>query len=724
MRKSTFLLVLLALIGFVNLAHARVIVVPRVPQSQFELRAHEVRVEINDFVAHTHVKQRLHNPGTRPLEAVYYFAVPPNSTVTDFAIQINGERVRGEVLRRDEARRTYEEIVRRMVDPGLLEYSDSELFQASIFPVPPGGEQVVEISYATTLSAVNGALQFELPIHKPSLKPTTQVTLIGEVKSSQPIASIWSPNAFIETTRSSANVARFALETNSPAQLDNLEVFWTRTTNDVGVSMLTWDGEGDDHGYFMMTLSPTEQLQQLEVLPKQVTFVLDTSGSMHGGKWTQAVASLKYAIQSLAERDTFNIVAFSSTAQTAFEAPVIASAANRARATAFVDQLLPRGGTNIEEALALALAQRDERGRPHAVVFVTDGEPTEGVTEIPALLQRVAAGFETETRRLFVVGVGYSLNTRLLDGMAQRGRGRASYVRPNESLDDKLKGLVDRLSSPLLTNIQVDFGRAAVSQIYPAQTPDLYRGETITIFGRYARTERATVRVRGLAGADPWQTSQELRFGGASDLKFIGNLWASRRIADLLQAIAENGETPALRSEVEELAIRWSIVTPYTSYLATDPSEQRVPDVGIPRPIPRPGMPQPIRETMSTRGTNLSVRSVEAHAPAMAMDSSAATATSGRAAVEASLNREALATQDRVASTPNAVHQRIGARLFDLNDGVWVQRDLRATAVNRVKYMDDEWMRLSRHSDEVRRILQLGERVRFEHNGRIIEVAP
>lgn len=721
MRRLRFLPFLFVFLLFANLAHARSVLVPTTPQGVFELKAQDVRVEIDDFAALTHVKQRFYNPGSRPLEAVYYFAIPPNSTVTDFAIMINGERVRGEVLRRDEARQTYEAIVRRMVDPGLLEYSDSELFKASIFPVPARGEQTVEISYATTLTQTNGALHYRLPVHEGSLKDSPAFTVSGEIRSAQPISNIWSPNAFMETTRVSASRARFALESSSPEQLRNLEVFVARSTDEVGLSLLTWDGEGDDKGYFMLTLSPTDALQNLEVLPKQVTFVLDTSGSMHGSKWTQAVASLRYAVDALHERDTFNIVAFSSTARTAFRESVPASRQNKDQARAFVDDLLPRGGTNIEEALALALRQRDEAGRPHSVVFLTDGEPTEGVTGIPELLQQVASGFESDTRRLFVVGVGYSLNTRLLDGMATRGRGQVSYVRPNEPLDDRIKSLVDRLANPLLTNIQIDFGRASISDVYPTQIPDLYRGETITIFGRYARSERVTVRVRGFAGRERWQNSTELRFGGESALSFIGNLWASRRVADLLQNIAENGETPERVREVEELAIRWSIVTPYTSYLATDPSEGRVPDMGIPRPIP---MPRPMPGPMPVTRSRGEAADFAGGSPAAAMRAEAAPATSGRAAVEASMERQSLATQDSVSVASAVAQQRIGNRTFEVVEGVWTQRDLRAGTPVRVEYMGAEWMRLSRHSDELRRVLMLGERVRFEHGGRVYEVSP
>lgn len=711
---------------------AQGIMIPREPSlPAMRLTEQEVKVEIRDHAAVTHVTQRFHNPTSRPLEAVYYFPIPEGATTTDFALWMNGERIRGEVLPREQARATYENIVRRMRDPGLLEYVDAQLFQASIFPVPANGTQTVEIQYAATLNEQNGTLRYTLPIHESTQRQNARFTVSGTVETSVPLVRVYAPNPLVDVLSSDAHRARFGLESSGEATPTSIDVFVSRTTDDVGISLLTWEGDGGRHeaGYFMMTLSPTEALKQLRVLPKQITFVLDTSGSMHGAKWTQAVEAMRYAIDALRPEDTFNVIGFSTGVTPAFPTPIRANDAGKKRGCDFVDELMPRGNTNISGALDAALSQPEQAGRPHTILFITDGLPTEGITAIPELLSHAERGLESDQRRLFAFGVGYDVHTTLLDGMASKGRGRSDYVRTSEKIQDKLGPLVDRIASPLLTNVTIDFGAADVSDVYPSSIPDLYQGESITIFGRYKSSVSSSVRIRGFAGSETWTRRTTLRFGDArgasAPMTFIGNLWANRRVAELLREIREKGETPARREDVVALATRWTIVTPYTSYLALDPSEAAMPPAPPRPPMPGPpiGIPRPL--PMPVHDAAPRAESARSASPmGYAGRGSSAGASVGREAVEESLALADMERSERTVSVASTSTKHIAGRRFDRQGDVWVEHGLSGTVDQRVVYMSDAWFALQRGSSDVRAILGLGERVRFRVGRKIIEVSP
>lgn len=712
-----FFVLFVASLMLASTASAQGVMLPREPtETPFELRSYRVEAEIKDHAAVTKVTQVFHNPGPRPAEAVFYFPIPKGAATTDFALWMNGARVQGEVLPRKEARAIYEGIVRRMQDPGLLEYVDSELFQASIFPVPAGGEQQVEIQYAQVLTEQSGALNYRLPFDTRVARRGVQVQIVGAIESSVPMTRLYSPSAALELVQPSPQHARFSFEGDGEGLPSTLEMFITRSSEELSYSLLTWNGEdrGED-GYFMLTFSPGSQKQKLERLPKQVTFVLDTSGSMQGEKWRQAVDALTQGIQALHSDDRYNIIAFSSEVRVAFESPITADARGRARGVTYVEELFARGGTNISGALDAALAQPDERGRPHTVVFLTDGQPTIGITPIPELLAHAERKLESVAGRLFVFGVGYDVNTRLLDTLAEKGRGRSDYVRPNENIGDKFGDLMERISAPLLTSLQLSISGVTVREIYPTVIPDLYDGESVSVFGRFAQSGRATIRLRALSGETPFSKSWTTDFGAQKDRehRFIGNLWANRRVAELMKQLTEAPDKKT-EEELVALAVRWNIVTPYTSYLAVDPSEQLQPGppvTGPPGPVP---MPRQMR--MEARGGRSALSG-----GARQMD---VQPDYGEAAVERSLAVRGLEEAEVVEEDKsNAAGLRvIEGRRFRGQGQVWVEEGADKKVDRTIVYLSDEWLALQRSNSTMRRILALGHSVRFLHQGQVWEV--
>ena len=740
------------------------------------LKEHTVEFEVTDNGAVTHVTQVFENHTHQDLEAVYYFAVPEGSVTTDFALWMNGERIAGEVLERDRARQTYEAIVRRMRDPGLLEYIDGELFQASIFPVPANGRQTVEIEFANVLEREGDLLHYRYPLHESASREIPSFVVSGNIRSSSAIANVYSPYHEIEERIArDGRSASISMEERYASVEHDFELFIGQTGDDVGFSLLSYEADDGGDGYFMLTIAPSPELQDLEVLPKQVTLVVDTSGSMAGEKMEQAQEMLRYVVNNLEPDDSFQIIGFSSSVRPLFDEPMRASRENKRDALDFIDTLRARGNTNISEALDRAMDDPSSADRPHSIIFVTDGLPTVGDTDVSSIIEQARIGVSDGDRRIFSFGVGYDVNTRLLDGVARRGRGEAGYVRPDEDMSDIVGQFADSIGSPLLTQLELDFGGVRVDQLYPNPLPDLYRDRDVTVFGRFRADHTSSVVVRGQAAGRRWVQEYGATFDDMldSDTEFVANLWARRRIDDLLTVIEENGESRRKVDEIVELGTDWGIVTPYTSYLAVDPNEalanqpvDRRRNWDLDEPTAGAAWPEAEESERSARPSrdwgeddelggdgfgrgagsqglslsgNLGGRSrareeapseprvaadpEPAPAPRAAPTVPMAESETGRDAVEASIarneNRSSL-----TASAPGSA-RRADGRSFASVGGIWVEDGLSGrTADERIRYGSDEYFDLLSEDPALREVLALGERVRFVHRGRVIEVVP
>lgn len=705
------------------------------------LASHEVDVDIRDHAAVTHVTQEFENHTGQMLEATYYFAMPPGAVTTDFALWMNGERIAGEVLPRDQARATYEGIVARMRDPGLLEYIDGELFQARIFPIPANGTQRVEIEFASTLPQSGDTLHYRYPLHE-SAGPIGSLVVDATIQSRNQIASVYAPYHRIEDLEQEDGSRRVTFEQRGATADEDFELFIGLTGDDLGFSMITWDDGTRDDDYFMLSIAPSPELEDLEVMPKQVTFVVDTSGSMSGDKIEQAREMLRYCVRNLDEQDTFQLIGFSGGVRAAFDEPMRATRGNVADAMAFIDALQARGNTNISEALARALEDPASPDRPHAILFVTDGLPTAGDTSVESILASTRTGISDGDRRVFAFGVGYDVNTRLLDGMARRGRGESGYVRPNEDMSDVIGEFYDGIGSPLLTQLELDFGRIDVRDVYPNPLPDLYRGRAVTVFGRFDADHSSSVVVRGRAANREYVMEHGADFVAPEgvDTSFVGSLWANRRVHHLLDQIDEQGEERELVDEVTALATRWGIVTPYTSYLAVEPGQQLAPREPMLGRTTVTGAFDDLDEvaeaeatTGGRRDTRIRTRGDGASsfggagrgsAPAAAAPAPMArrpASDSGAEAVEQAIARNE--DRERMQIEEAAPTRAVAGRTFQLRAGVWVEDGLEDRVPDeRIDAMSDAYFALLRDVPTLSDVLALGDRVRFRHNGRVIEI--
>jgi Ca-activated chloride channel homolog len=454
------------------------------PMAQLSIRYHHVNVTIDNQVAITHVDQVFYNPNDWEVEGMYIFPIPAEAAVSSFTLWVDGKPVEGEVLDANQARQTYEEIVRTLRDPALLEYAGRGALQARIYPIPPRGERRIELEYTQVLQAEEGLVRYVYPLstEKFSMLPLESVKVGVTVKSGVPVRAVYSPTHPVDIIRRDDFQIAAGYEAQDVTPDTDFALYYS-LGEEQAFHLMTYRDPGDEDdpdGFFMLLLAPRPQAAT-DVLAKDLILVLDRSGSMDGGKFNQAQDALRYILRHLNPEDRFNIIAFSTGTQSYASRLRPAEEANEA--LSWVDRLSAQGSTDINRALLEAAALAD-RERPTYLIFLTDGLPTEGVVESPQILENFAAT-APENLRLFVFGVGYDVDTFLLDSLAQENQGLSSYVLPGERLDEILSAFYTRISTPVLINLALEFDGAIIYDMYPSPLPDLFSGSQIVVVGRY-----------------------------------------------------------------------------------------------------------------------------------------------------------------------------------------------------------------------------------------------
>jgi Mg-chelatase subunit ChlD len=678
--------------------------------------------KINGQVATTHVEQIFRNDTPYTLEGTYFFPIPETASIVEFAIWENGKRLVGEVRSREEARRIYDEIVRRQRDPGLLEYAGKDLFQASIFPIPPNSDKKLELTYTQILKAESGTVAYRYPLgtgrnlwSRPlpfedvayRTGPTTQKfgTVSGsiEITGKEALRNIYSPSHQIDIKRKGETSATLSFETNGND--NDFQLFYGLSNNDFGMSLLTYREAGKD-GYFLMQLSPKDNISENELVNKDIVFVLDTSGSMADeGKMEKARAALLFGIGALRDGDRFNVINFAGEEHLMENNLIYANVQGKKRGEDFVQKLKPSGGTNINDALRAAMRQFDSSDRSKMLVFMTDGLPTVGETDVEKIV-RNAKETKVDGLRLFTFGVGYDVNTRLLDKIAAENGGVADYIEPKEDLEIKVSNFFTKVNSPVLTDLEMDFGGLQTDLMYPRELPDIFKGSQLTIIGRYRNQgdlDNLVFRVKG-------KTGKETRTFNYSNLDFpmraesndfLPRLWATRRVGWLVEQIRANGESKELRDEIVELGTRYGIVTPYTSYLATDGSERQI--AGLPMNSRRMAAPATVDMMRSE---------------------------SGAGAVTMSKDAKKMKEEDKVSArddeaVKSGMVKKVGVKTFYLENGVWTDSDFKEEAKLtevRLTFASDAFFDLVTKEKELAQFFSIGEQVVVVWKGRVYRI--
>ncbi len=657
---------------------------------------HRVNVTIKEQIATTHVDQTFRNDSQWALEGTYIFPLPESAAISDFSMWVNGERVEGKLYTKEEARRIYDDIVRRRLDPALLEYVGRDLFQASIFPIQPGDTRRVEIEYNQILPVDNGLVQYVYPLstERFSAKPLENVSITVDIESKEAIKTIYAASHAVSINREGGFRAKVGWEDANVLPDKDFSLYYTISSAEVGVNLLSYQERNED-GFFVLFVSPNVETEQSQVVAKDVILVLDTSGSMEGEKMEQARGALKFVLDHLNQNDRFNVIAFSTGVHDFSANMEVLSKLDEARR--FVDGLKAGGSTDINCALLEAVKTANS-DRPTIVIFLTDGLPTSGVVEKSAILNNIKQA-ASKNLRIFPFGVGDDVDTFLLDSLAQELRGTTAYIRPGERIDEQISAFYAKVSTPVLADLSLDVSGVTIDDTYPAPLPDLFVGSQLILTGRYRNGGSATVTLTGQVNGQP-RTFRFNNLSFASSLgekkaDFIPRLWATRKIGYLLNQIRLNGENKEAIDEIVNLSVRYGIVTPYTSFLVKEP-EMALSEEGRGR----------IAQDEYDRA--------EAAPPAPA---------SGGGAVNKAVEQQKLSNTDMAAPTsarggngaavsPGAVTV-VGNKAFVLKDGVWTDTTFDSTRLTATKlpFPSDMFFEFLSNYPEAGKYFALGSRV-------------
>lgn len=528
------------------------------------------RVTIVEQAAETALEVTVRNTSSAPAEAVLLLPVPDGAAIHSFAFEGTAREPTAELLPREVARRTYHDIVRSLRDPALLEFAGYALVRSSVFPVPAQGTQRVRVVYHHLLRAIDARVDYVLP-RSESLEVDVPWEIEVTARAKAGIGMAYSPTHEIETERGgpdhvTVRIREAAARSPGPFRLSLL------CAHDRGAaSLFAYPDPRIGGGYFLLVAGLPEA--ERKEPRREVTIVIDRSGSMAGPKMDQARAAALQILEGLGDGEAFNLVDFGNTVSLFSERPVVKTRETALRAREYLHGVRPIGGTNTYDALVEALRQPPTEGLLPTVLLLTDGLPTVGrtaETEIRALVGEANA----HRRRVFTFGVGDDVNAPLLDRLAEASRAAAVYVRPGEDLEEPVLRAFERLKGPVLADGKLAEANGSIADMLPATLPDLFEGDQLVVLGQYRGTGPLDVTLDG--------ASRPLRFKFGLDAAttrnaFVPRLWAARRIAELVDRVRQAGEmavvTPEQRAWIDEivrLSAEWGILSEYTAFFARE----------------------------------------------------------------------------------------------------------------------------------------------------------
>ncbi len=586
-----FLLCLLTLSLSVGSLRARGLLIPKDKNlPPLAMLQHHVEVTLEEQVAVTKIEQVFRNHTARPLEATYTFPVPEGASVNSFSMDVGGKRVKGEMLEANQARGIYTSMVQRSHDPGLLEHLGKRLFRVRVYPVPANGDQKLTLSFTSLANREKDLVEFVYPLKSKgkAVQTLESFAIRATLESQYGIQNVYSPSHALTIKRESDNKVKIAFEKKQATLSRDFRLFYQLSEKDVGLSTLTHRPLSSEDGYFLMMINPKLDLSKRKPIPRDMVFVLDTSGSMRGAKIQQARKAVNHCLERLNPEDRFSILQFSSGVNPYRKQLAKAGKEEIRKAKKWVQSLSATGGTAIHEALQSALKLRsDDKGRTFTVIFFTDGLPTIGESRPRVILESILKKKDARTR-IFTFGVGDDVNAVLLDQLANQTRALATYVRPKEQIDKKVTRFFGKIRHPVLTGLALEVNeKITLVETFPRRLPDLFHDTQLTVIGRYRGEGATAVKLVGMVGTEKKEFIYEMTFPKKSKVgkEFVEHLWARRKVGYLLDQIRANGEKQELKDEVITLAKKYGITTPYTSYLV-------VPDETVTTPRGKaPGVP-------------------------------------------------------------------------------------------------------------------------------------
>lgn len=599
------------------------------PTQAFPLKHTDVSIQVSGPLARAQVTQQFENPYSDKIEAVYTFPLPQQAAVDDMTLTVGDRLVKGVIKKREEARAIYDAAKRRGNVAGLLDQERPNIFTQAVANILPGEQITVTISYVETLSYDGGVYSVVFPmvvgpryipgqriaqtpplgggwaydtdqvpdasrITPPVLRPGTRsghdLSFHVTIDAGVPIHGVQSRTHDIEVTQTTSSQADIHLKESSTIPNKDFILTYTVAGENMHDAVLTHRNGKD--GFFALLLQPPDRVKTDEVTPKELVFVLDTSGSMSGFPIEKAKETMRLAIDGLNPRDTFNLITFAGNTHILFPEPVPATPSNVRKAQAFLASRSGGGGTEMMKAIRAALEPSDSQEHVRIVCFMTDGY----IGNDMAILGEVQ---KHPNARVFSFGIGSSVNRFLLDKLAEHGRGEVEYVGLNDDGSAAARRFHERVQHPLLTDLSVDWDGLDVTEVFPKRLPDLFSAKPLVLTGRFRTPGKGTIRLRGkVAGRKVVRNIAVDLPGFAPEHDVLSALWARTKIADLMARDYAGGRQGMPRPQVEEaitqLGLEYRLMTQFTSFVAVE--ELVITEGGQPRRIEVPvELPEGVR---------------------------------------------------------------------------------------------------------------------------------
>ena len=590
------------------------------PMGRCPLKHTDVQVDISGPIARVHVTQEFENPFRTAIEAVYTFPLSQRAAVDDMTMRIGDRTVKGKIKPKEEARKIYEDARNKGQLASLLDQERPNIFTQAVANIPPGAKVKIEISYVESLFYEEGSYSFAFPMvvgpryipgqptshtgasaqERPAgpasvvrssgngWAPNTDrvpdaskitppvaakgtraghdISLAVNLDAGVPVESVSSTSHIVDITRKDSHRAALRLRNENEIPNKDFRMTWDVAGRKVADALLTHrDNRG---GFFTFLLQPPDRPTEAEITPKEIVFVIDTSGSMSGFPIEKAKEVIKLAMDGLHERDTFNLITFAGDTHILFPQPVPATAANVQAAQRFLLTRNGGGGTEMMKAIRAALDPSDSQEHLRIVCFMTDGYVGDDMTIIGEVKRHPNA-------RVFSFGIGSSVNRFLLDKMAEEARGEVEYVSLSDDGSAAAKRFHERVRTPLLTDLELDWGGLEVSEVYPKRLPDLFTAKPLVIKGRYGAPGNGTLRLRGKLAGRPWSREIRVNLPAAQpEHDVMATLWARAKVDDLMsqdwQGMQHNNPKPEIKAAITKLGLDFRMMTQFTSFVAVE----------------------------------------------------------------------------------------------------------------------------------------------------------
>lgn len=550
----------------------------------------EVAIEVSGMVARTRVSQHFHNPGSEFVEGVYVFPLPEKAAVDRLRVRIGERAIEGRIREKGEAARLYAKARSEGRKAALVEQLRPNLFTNTVAHIGPGETVDVTIEYQQVLGFENGEYRLRFPLAvspryvpmggdgeeigartraaavAPGVTPVNPVDIAVFIDAGVPIAAARS--SYHEASFAKAGDGRVVMQlVKAQEEADrDFELTWSLAPASTPRAAMFTQSSGDNDYALLMVVPPEPTAAEraaFNTLPRETILVIDTSGSMQGASMEQARTALLMALGTLTPRDRFNVIEFNSSTRALHPAAVPATAAALDVASAWVRNLKAGGGTEMVPALAMALDGRDTPGYLRQVIFVTDGAVGNEQALFKLIRERLGAS------RLFTVGIGSAPNGHFMTRAAQFGRGTFTYIGDVREVGEKMSRLFAKIEAPVLRDVTIRFADGTPVETFPAQVPDLYLGEPVTVAAA-APAPLGTVIVSGLRGNQPWSVA--LTPDADRSSAGVGALWARAKIASHMDELARGATVEDVRPKVVKVALEHHLVSAYTSLVAVDVS--------------------------------------------------------------------------------------------------------------------------------------------------------